>query len=107
MNETSALKAPTTANSYDEWSRLREVVVGHSDLYNGHDIDSSFRLFYFDNVRPPIDVHRVEIPSQLLDELEEDIEELVKTLQYAKVKVLRPAPMRSHLLFGGQGKHHL
>jgi glycine amidinotransferase len=36
---------PQQANSYDEWSRLREVVVGRADFYDSHDVDSSFRLF--------------------------------------------------------------
>ncbi|MCX4632900.1 hypothetical protein [Streptomyces sp. NBC_01443] len=35
-------------NSFDEWSTLREVVVGRADHYNAHHVDTSFKLFYYD-----------------------------------------------------------
>ena len=83
------------ANSFDEWTRLREVIVGRSELYDSHETDSSFRLFYFDNVDLPASTRRIDIPSRLVEELEEDIEEFVQTLQGARVTVLRPSPMAS------------
>lgn len=77
-------------NSYDEWTRLREVVVGRADEYIGHHVDSSFRLFYYDNVRPPSDLSQVTIPTKLLDELLEDLEEFANAITDAGVRVLRP-----------------
>ena len=42
------------AHSFDEWTRLREVVVGRAEHYTAHHIDTSFRLFFFDNVAPDL-----------------------------------------------------
>lgn len=83
-------------NSFDEWSRLREVVVGRAEHYTEHDTDMSWRLFYFDNVAPDLHGDSVgrgllPIPSQLVDELNEDIAGLVDALAGCGVNVLRPA----------------
>ena len=86
-------------NSFDEWTQLKQVIVGHADGYNSHDIDSSFRLFYLDNVKPPDHMKEITIPAKFVDELQEDIELLVETLQQAKVEVLRPAPLRKRKKF--------
>ncbi|MFD8751223.1 glycine amidinotransferase [Kitasatospora sp. NPDC059577] len=37
-------------NSYDEWSRLREVVVGSAENYTSHERELSFDLFHHDNL---------------------------------------------------------
>jgi len=87
------------ANSYDEWSQLEEIIVGHASGYDSHDIDSTFRLFYLDNVRPPADCKEINIPQQLLNELEEDLDELVSALRGVGVTVLRPAPMDTRKQF--------
>lgn len=85
-----------SANSFDEWTPLREVVVGRADHYNAHHIDASFQLFYFDNVAPTLDAGApdqslLRIPDQLVDELNEDIAGLVDALKECGVRVLRPA----------------
>jgi glycine amidinotransferase len=81
-------------NSFDEWSRLREVVVGRAESWRSFELDTSFRLFYFDNVRPVLQTKaggaHLEIPARLLDELEEDIEGLVEALTACGVTVHRP-----------------
>jgi len=83
-------------NSYDEWTALRQVIVGRADNYHLHDMDASFRLFYFDNVQPTLDARdggrtRLEIPVRLVEELQEDIEEFTAALIGCGVQVLRPA----------------
>jgi len=89
--------SPTTlaAHSFDEWSRLREVVVGRAEHYTAHDVDTSWSLFYFENVTPMLADgsagRLLPIPPQLVDELNEDITGLVDTLTAAGVRVLRPA----------------
>ncbi|BEL05753.1 glycine amidinotransferase [Actinoplanes sichuanensis] len=90
------MKQNPPANSYDEWSRLREVVVGRADHYTEHHTDSSWMLFYFENVAPVLGDTAAErdllsIPAQLVDELNEDIAGLVDTLTGCGVTVLRPA----------------
>ncbi len=84
------------ANSFDEWSPLREVVVGRAEHYTEHDPDASWRLFYFENVAPILDGNPagrglLPIPTQLVDELNEDIAGLVQALTGCGVNVLRPA----------------
>ena len=84
------------ANSFDEWTPLREVVVGRAEHYTEHHVDSSWRLFFFDNVAPILgntgpSQPLLQIPEQLVDELNEDIAGLVDTLTSCGVTVLRPA----------------
>ena len=88
--------AAGAANSFDEWSRLTEVVVGRADHYTEHDTDASWLLFYFENVAPVLEGNSADrgllpIPAQLVDELNEDIAGLVEALTGCGVKVLRPA----------------
>lgn len=84
------------AHSFDEWTRLAEVVVGRAEHYTTHDVDTSFRLFYYDNVAPvvPTEVGApslLPIPSQLVDELVEDLDGFVTALTGCGVTVHRPA----------------
>jgi len=83
-------------HSYDEWSRLEEVVVGVADHYKFHYMDMSFKLFYFEKVEPVLTEGRfpkprMNIPAQVLDELQEDIEGIVGALEEFGVAVQRPA----------------
>ncbi|ELP66151.1 MULTISPECIES: hypothetical protein [Streptomyces] len=90
--------APPALNSFDEFTRLEEVVLGRADHYNAHHTDTSWRLFFYDNVAPALDGHAstsgeelLPIPPQLLDELNEDIAGLADALTGCGVNVLRPA----------------
>lgn len=85
-------------NSYDEFTRLDEVVVGRAEHYTDHHTDTSWRLFFYDNVVPILGQHAsasgeelLPIPTQLVDELNEDIASLVDALVACGVNVLRPA----------------
>ncbi|MFG1648454.1 glycine amidinotransferase [Micromonospora sp. NPDC049275] len=83
-------------HSFDEWSALREVVVGRAEHYTEHDVDASWLLFYFENVAPVLsggsaNRRLVPVPPQLVDELNEDIAGLADALASCGVKVLRPA----------------
>ncbi|MFF3859482.1 glycine amidinotransferase [Streptomyces sp. NPDC002209] len=76
-------------NSYDEWSPLREVIVGLPAGYAEHELDLSFRLFFeaFDEFP---DRHTLEIAARYTEELCEDVEELAGALADAGVDVHRP-----------------
>ncbi|MFI1060401.1 inosamine-phosphate amidinotransferase 1 [Streptomyces spororaveus] len=80
-------------NSFDEWSTLREVVVGRADHYNAHHVDASFKLFYFDNVAADTAAGQtlLTIPQQYVDELNEDVEGLAAALAACGVTVHRPS----------------
>jgi glycine amidinotransferase len=89
---------PPSLNSFDEFTRLEEVVLGRADHYNAHHTEPSWRLFFYDNVAPVLGRHPtpageelLPIPSQLTDELNEDISGLADALTGCGVNVLRPA----------------
>ena len=84
-----------SVHSYDEWTRLREVIVGCASGYRLHHLDSSFALFYYENLYEPLsqvtaDGRLVSIPERILDELQEDIRGFVDALESFGARVLRP-----------------
>ncbi|QEP42210.1 glycine amidinotransferase [Ectothiorhodospiraceae bacterium BW-2] len=81
-------------NSYNEWSPLKEVIVGSAYNYTLPPIDQSFKLFYHDLIHPnyPLETRRV-IKQQYIEELEEDITGLVATFEQLGVKVHRPTQL--------------
>ncbi|MFD8978568.1 inosamine-phosphate amidinotransferase 1 [Streptomyces sp. NPDC059564] len=88
------LDPPTQgAHSFDDFTRLREVVVGRADHYTAHDADSSWRLFYYENVAPhlPDGNRQLTIPQQIVDELIEDVTGFADALAGCGVRVLRPS----------------
>ncbi|MFF7558046.1 glycine amidinotransferase [Streptomyces olivaceus] len=95
-------------NSFDEWSRLREVVVGSAENYVSHERELSFDLFFHDNLAQdnpsrsewyyprlaarsePADRRRLPVARRYVDELNEDLEGLADTLRDLGVTVHRP-----------------
>ncbi|MFF8950718.1 glycine amidinotransferase [Streptomyces sp. NPDC014940] len=89
-------------NSFDEWSPLREVIVGSALNYSSHERELSFDLFFHENLTrsewyyPRLSVPgetesaRSPIKQRYVDELNEDIEGIVETLRSLSVSVLRP-----------------
>ncbi|MFF4205628.1 inosamine-phosphate amidinotransferase 1 [Streptomyces sp. NPDC001668] len=84
-------------NSFDEWTPLKEVIVGRADNYTAHYVDASFQLFYFDNVQPDVDATAgqplLPIPQQLVDELTEDVAGLTDALSSGGITVHRPSAL--------------
>jgi glycine amidinotransferase len=93
-------------NSFDEWSPLREVILGSAANYTSHARDLSFDLFFQDNVSrvhsyyprvtsvagdraPDAPVHS-PIKQRYVDELNEDVEAMAKVLESLSVTVHRP-----------------
>ncbi|MEV4442610.1 glycine amidinotransferase [Streptomyces sp. NPDC049577] len=93
-----------SVNSFDEWSPLREVVVGSALNYTSHDRELSFDLFFHDNLvrsewyyprlsapgSAPQGPRRSPIKQRYVDELAEDVEGIAETLRSLSVTVLRP-----------------
>ncbi|WP_017537102.1 inosamine-phosphate amidinotransferase [Nocardiopsis halophila] len=91
-------------SSFDEWSPLKEVVVGSAANYTSHERELSFELFfhehlksewYYPRLSPARDgggrrPGRSPIKQRYVDELNEDLEGIAKTLESLSVKVLRP-----------------
>ncbi len=101
-------------NSYDEWSPLKEVILGSAENYLAHDRELSFDLFFHDNIVND-NVHRTEwyyprlaprtgtdagrrspIKRRYVDELAEDLDGMAKTLESLSVTVHRPIEVDRH-----------
>lgn len=102
-------------HSFDEWSPLREVVLGSAAGYRSQTRDLSFELFYFDNLvqdnprshrgyYPTLADNRnaaervqsppnIRVKQRYVEELNEDVENMAATFESLGVDVLRP--MRS------------
>lgn len=83
-------------HSFDEFTRLRSVVVGTPYGANHPPIEQSFENFF----RVPDDPHLRAaavgpVPKGVLDEIEEDIAGFVTALRRFGVEVIRPAPVDS------------
>lgn len=103
-------------NSFDEWSPLREVVVGSAENYVSHERELSFDLFFHDNLvhdnaeqggagrsewyYPRLTAgggeagrQRTPVARRYVDELNEDLEGLADTLRSLGATVHRPLPL--------------
>ncbi|MER5527211.1 glycine amidinotransferase [Streptomyces sp. NPDC002677] len=96
-------------NSFDEWSPLKEVIVGSAENYVSHERELSFDLFFHDNIAKD-NASRSEwyyprltanggnrasqpIKQRYVDELNEDLDGIVKTLESLGATVHRPLPL--------------
>ncbi|GAA4225087.1 glycine amidinotransferase [Actinomadura meridiana] len=96
-------------NSFDEWSALSEVIVGSAANYVSHERELSFELFFHENLAndnghrsewyyPRLSVGtagartpgRTSIKKRYVEELNEDLDGIVKALESLGVTVLRP-----------------
>ncbi|MGW3787623.1 glycine amidinotransferase [Micromonospora chokoriensis] len=95
-------------NSHDDFTQLREIIVGSAANYLSHDRDVTFELFHHDNLRgfrsdwayPRLAVagngdpgRRWDISRRYTAELHEDVEGLAATLAGLGVTVHRPLPL--------------
>jgi glycine amidinotransferase len=110
-----------TVNSYDEWSPLKEVVVGSGVRYNSHELELSFKLFFHDVVNSAFyypaygasvtsscetnrggvgrESERRHLKKRYVEELNEDIEEFVETLEDLSITVHRPIQLSRSIDF--------
>lgn len=91
-------------NSHNDWSPLREIIVGSAENYTSHDRELSFDVFYHENLfrsdwayprlnrstnRDP-ENRRWRIAERYVEELNEDVEAFANTLRSLGVTVHRP-----------------
>ncbi|MBP9828569.1 MAG: glycine amidinotransferase [Proteobacteria bacterium] len=103
--------APARAiNSYDEWSSLKEVIVGSPLSYEANELDLSFKVFYADTAYSSFgyptykkksdnsacleQAKKRAINKRYLEELNEDVEGFVDALEKEGVKVFRPIALK-------------
>ena len=79
-------------HSYDEFSTLREVIVGSAANYTSHDRELSFDVFFHENLfrsdwayprlkaSTPVRDRGWQIKQRYVDELNEDVEGLAQLL---------------------------
>ncbi|KPC64367.1 hypothetical protein [Streptomyces chattanoogensis] len=91
-------------NSHNEWSPLKEIVVGSAENYVSHDRELSFDIFFHENLfhsawayprltqatGSSLESRSYKIKQRYADELHEDVENLVETLSGLGVRVHRP-----------------
>jgi len=77
-------------NSYNEWSPLKEVIVGSAFNYQIPMLDISFKLFFHNNAYMHYCNQKPVVTNQTVKELNEDIEGLVKAIENENIKVYRP-----------------
>lgn len=92
-------------NSHDDFTPLREIIVGSAENYLSHDRDVTFELFHHDNLRgfrsdwayPRLTAGNGDtttrswtIKHRYTEELHEDVEDLASTLTALGVAVHRP-----------------
>lgn len=104
-------------NSFDEWSPLKEIIVGSPINYDNPDLELSFKLFFHDvaysafcypyyersNGTQVATLQKTaptqKIQKKYLEELAEDVEELVATLNELGIKVHRPITLNQPIKF--------
>lgn len=93
-------------HSHDDFTPLKEIIVGSAENYLGHDRDLSFELFHHENIsgfRSDWAYPRLSqtgtcgqnwaIKQRYAEELHEDVENLAATLTGLGVTVHRPLPL--------------
>lgn len=79
-------------HTHTEWGNLKEVIVGRELEYPERIMDTTFRLFYNENIKHTQFHHYKEyqISAQLIQERVEDLDNLAKALEDLGVVVKRP-----------------
>lgn len=94
-------------NSYDEWTTLREVIVGSAKNYTSHEKELSFDIFFHENIyksdwayprlKKMSDAttgqRKWQIKQRYVDELNEDVENFADVLKKQGIIVHRPMEM--------------
>jgi len=95
-------------HSHDDFTSLREIIVGSAANYLSHDRDVTFQLFHYDNLAgigtelayprlTTVDgggaADEGRIKRRYTEELHEDVETLAETIAALGVSVLRPLPL--------------
>ncbi len=96
-------------NSFDDWSPLREVILGSATNYTLHERELSFDLFFYDQMsdksfydemyyphigpQSAATTRRSPIKQRYLEELIEDVEGMADVLESLSITVHRPMPL--------------
>lgn len=87
-------------SSYNEWDPLRSVVVGSAKYANWPSTDPVFARESEKTTWKETPVPSGPVPDHIVDEANEDLNELARTLHNLGIHVIRPAP-RNYPVTGG------
>ena len=79
-------------SSYNEWDSIKSIVVGSAQGANWPRTDPVFRAESETTAWRDTPLPSGAVPQWIIDETEEDLEQLVNTLQQAGAEVVRPSP---------------
>ena len=82
-----------SVNVYTEWDPLKEVIVARCEKTGPVHMDLSFQLFFNDYVGEFLKKGVFELPQQLIEERQEDLDGFQRTLEGLGVRVHRPEPL--------------
>lgn len=88
-------------SSSNEWDKLRSVVVGTATNANWPTMDPTFALNWQTTLFKELPHPKGPVPSHVIDEANEDLEELATTLKSAGVEVFRPRMNSYQGIVGG------
>ena len=80
-------------HSYNEWDRLKSVIVGSATYANWPSTDPVFARESERTTWHETPVPSGDVPQWIVDEANEDLQDLVEILEQAGVEVLRPTDM--------------
>jgi scyllo-inosamine-4-phosphate amidinotransferase 1 len=80
-------------NSYNEWDRLRRIVVGDASYANWPLYDPVFSAEAKNTLWKETPLPRGPVPQWIIDEANQDLQTLADTLTAHGVEVLRPEPL--------------
>jgi glycine amidinotransferase len=106
-------------NSYDEWSPLKEIILGSAVNYTSHERELSFELFFYDQIatqtsfydrmyyphHTPPSAESVAkdlsgsspIKQRYVEELNEDVEGIAETMRSLGITVHRPLDLEQSM----------
>ena len=79
-------------STYNEWDSLKSVVVGSAKYANWPSEDPVFALESEKTLWKETPVPTGPVPQQIVDEADEDLNELARTLHNLGIQVIRPGP---------------
>jgi glycine amidinotransferase/scyllo-inosamine-4-phosphate amidinotransferase 1 len=80
-------------SSYNEWDKLKKIVVGRADYANWPVNDPVYRKEAENSLWTETSAPLGPVPQWIIDEAEEDLSTLCKTLNKLEVEVVRPQSM--------------
>lgn len=98
--ERSTEKKSIKISSNNDWDPLKAIIVGHANSARVPTVDLSTMSFSYASKKIS-DIKKLEgqLPKNIIDEANEDIEDLVSTLKKLNIKVYRPEQVDTSIEF--------